>query len=55
VLKQKVLKQNVRVWNESESESESETESEERNIGIFSSSVKLTTEFLLLAFSFFIM
>ena len=40
---------------ESESESESETESEERNIGIFSSSVKLTTEFLLLAFSFFIM
>jgi hypothetical protein len=40
---------------ESESETESETESEERNIGIFSSSVKLTTEFLLLAFSFFIM
>ena len=38
-----------------ESESESESESEERNIGIFSSSVKLTTEFLLLAFSFFIM
>ena len=40
---------------ESETESETESESDERNIGIFSSSIKLTTEFLLLAFSFFIM